>query len=106
MKGQIGRIVYSSSKSALLAGSKALALEYATKGIRSNCVLPGVVKTEMISKLFNNITEEAKNSIIYKHPLGIGSPSDVASLVCYLLSDKARWITGADYVIDGGYNAK
>ena len=106
LKGQIGRIVYSSSKSALLAGSKALALEYATKGIRSNCVLPGVVKTEMISKLFNNITEEAKNSIIYKHPLGIGSPSDVASLVCYLLSDKARWITGADYVIDGGYNAK
>lgn len=106
LKGEIGRIVYSSSKSALLAGSKALAVEYAAKGIRSNCVLPGVVKTEMISKFFNTITEEAKNSIICKHPLGIGSPSDVASLVCYLLSEKARWITGADYVIDGGYTAK
>lgn len=103
--GEIGKLAYSSSKSALIAGSKSIALELAPKGIRCNCVLPGIVLTEMVENLFNSIPEESKNTIIGKHPLGLGKPEDVGYLVCFLLSDYARWITGSDYIIDGGYSA-
>jgi NAD(P)-dependent dehydrogenase (short-subunit alcohol dehydrogenase family) len=106
LKGDIGNVAYCSSKSALLAGSKALALEVAPKKIRCNCVLPGVVKTEMIQSLFESISEESIQNIVNKHPLGLGTPDDIAALICFLLSDKARWITGSDYIIDGGYTSK
>jgi NAD(P)-dependent dehydrogenase (short-subunit alcohol dehydrogenase family) len=98
------KTMYCSSKSALLAGVKAMALELSSKNIRCNCVLPGCVDTEMIEKLFDSISNEAKQVIINKHPLGIGQPEDVAFLVCFLLSDKAKWITGSEYLIDGGYS--
>jgi NAD(P)-dependent dehydrogenase (short-subunit alcohol dehydrogenase family) len=104
--GEPGKIAYCSSKSALLAGTKAMALELAIKKIRCNCVLPGIVETEMVKKLFNTIPPEAKKKIIDNHPLGLGKPDDIASLVCFLLSDQARWITGSEYIIDGGYSAK
>jgi NAD(P)-dependent dehydrogenase (short-subunit alcohol dehydrogenase family) len=104
--GESGKIIYCSSKSALLSGSKAIALELSSKKIRCNCILPGIVETEMVKNLFENISIEAKQKIIEKHPLGIGKPSDVASLTCFLLSDQAKWITGSDYVIDGGYSAQ
>jgi NAD(P)-dependent dehydrogenase (short-subunit alcohol dehydrogenase family) len=103
--GDPGKIVYCSSKSALLSGVKAMALELAAKRIRCNCVLPGIVMTDMVKNLFNAIPPEAKQKIIDRHPLGLGSPQDVASLMCFLISDQARWITGSDYVIDGGYSA-
>ena len=46
------------------------------------------------------------NNVISKHPLGLGKPEDVAALVCFLLSDQAKWITGSEYIIDGGYSAR
>jgi len=104
--GTPGKIIYCSSKSALLSGTKAMALELAPKRIRCNCVLPGIVETEMIKKSFEILPEEAKDNIIAKHPLGLGRPEDVASLIIFLLSDKASWITGSEYVIDGGYSAQ
>jgi NAD(P)-dependent dehydrogenase (short-subunit alcohol dehydrogenase family) len=103
--GDSCKTMYCSSKSALLAGVKAMAIELATKKIRCNCVLPGYVETEMITKLFNSVPIEAKQKIINKHPLGIGQPEDIAFLVCFLISDKAKWITGSEYIIDGGYSA-
>jgi NAD(P)-dependent dehydrogenase (short-subunit alcohol dehydrogenase family) len=103
--GDPGKIVYCSSKSALLSGVKAMALELAVKRIRCNCVLPGIVLTDMVKNLFDEIPTEAKQKIIDKHPLGLGSPEDVAFLMCFLISDHAKWITGSDYVIDGGYSA-
>jgi NAD(P)-dependent dehydrogenase (short-subunit alcohol dehydrogenase family) len=103
--GDPGKVAYCSSKSALLAGVRAMALELAGKKIRCNCVLPGIVMTPMTDKLFDTIPPEAKQKIIEKHPLGLGSPEDVANLICFLISDQARWITGSEYVIDGGYSA-
>jgi NAD(P)-dependent dehydrogenase (short-subunit alcohol dehydrogenase family) len=102
--GEAFKTVYCASKSALIAGSKAIALELASKKIRCNCVLPGIVETEMVHGLFASIPIEAKEKIINNHPLGLGKPEDIAALVTFLLSDKARWITGADYIIDGGYS--
>jgi NAD(P)-dependent dehydrogenase (short-subunit alcohol dehydrogenase family) len=104
--GEAGKIVYCSSKGALLSGTKAMAIELASKNIRCNCVLPGIVETELVKRLFESITLEAKEKIIANHPLGLGKPSDVAALVSFLLSDQARWITGSDFIIDGGYSAQ
>jgi len=104
--GDIGNVIYCSSKSALLSGTKAMALELAPKKIRCNCVLPGIVRTEMVERLFNSIPTESMNNVISKHPLGLGKPEDVAALVCFLLSDQAKWITGSEYIIDGGYSAR
>jgi NAD(P)-dependent dehydrogenase (short-subunit alcohol dehydrogenase family) len=103
--GDPGKVVYCSSKSALLSGVKAMALELARKKIRCNCVLPGVVMTPMTERLLDTIPPETKQRIIDKHPLGLGSPEDVSNLISFLISDKARWITGSEFIIDGGYSA-
>lgn len=103
--GDPGKLVYCSSKSALLAGVKAMALELAGKKIRCNCVLPGIVMTPMTEKLFEIIPPETKQKIVDEHPLGLGKPEDVANLISFLISDQAAWITGSEYIIDGGYSA-
>jgi NAD(P)-dependent dehydrogenase (short-subunit alcohol dehydrogenase family) len=104
--GQKARVLYSSSKSAFTGACKSLALEYANIPIRFNVVLPGVVQTEMIEKFFESIPENSKDNIINKHPLGIGKPEDVANLIIFLLSDASTWITGSEFIIDGGYSAQ
>jgi NAD(P)-dependent dehydrogenase (short-subunit alcohol dehydrogenase family) len=104
--GQKARVLYSSSKSALVGACKSLALEFANVPIRFNLVAPGVVQTEMITKLFESIPESAKENIIAKHPLGLGKPGDVANIIAFLISDEASWITGSEFIIDGGYSAQ
>ena len=105
--GKPGLVGYCSSKAALVAGVKAIALELAPKKIRVNSVLPGIVEdTEMTKNLFRILPEEAQKGIIQMHPLGLGVTHDVSHLCVYLLSDAARWITGAEIPIDGGYSAQ
>ena len=106
MIGQSGKIGYCASKGALISGSKAIALELAKKNIRVNCVLPGVVETEMSNKMLENLPEESKKSIINMHPLGLGRPEDIAYACAYLLSDFAKWVTGTNLIVDGGYSAR
>jgi len=105
MFGQASKVGYCSSKGALISGAKAMALELAPKNIRVNSILPAVIKTEMSKKLFDVIPEEAKISIINMHPLGLGTPEDVANACIFLLSDASRWITGTNLIVDGGYSA-
>lgn len=104
--GSAGNVGYCATKGALLPAVKSLAIELAKKKIRCNSVLPGIVKTELVDKLFNTLSRESVAQITESHPLGIGLPENVASLICFLLSDMAKWITGSDIVIDGGYSAK
>ena len=104
--GRPGVIGYCSSKGALISGIKAISLELSSKKIRVNCILPGVVETEMSSKMFQGLSEESKKEIINMHPLGLGKPEDIANACAFLLSDAARWITGTNFIVDGGYSAK
>ena len=103
--GQLGKIGYCSSKGSLISGVKAMALELASKKIRVNCILPGVVETEMSNEMFQKLSEESKKNIVDMHPLGLGKPEDIAYACVYLLSDSARWVTGTNLIIDGGYSA-
>lgn len=103
--GQPGKIAYCASKGALIAGVRAMALELSGKKSRANCLLPGIIQTEMTTKLFDSMMPENRQAIVDKHPLGLGTPEDVAYLSSFLLSDAARWITGESIAIDGGYSA-
>jgi NAD(P)-dependent dehydrogenase (short-subunit alcohol dehydrogenase family) len=96
-----GGALYIASKSALSGYSMVLALELAPKGIRSNCLLPGFVKTPMYDATLMTASEDAMRKFEMLHPLGIGNPEDVAGPVCFLLSDAARWITGVNLPLGG-----
>jgi NAD(P)-dependent dehydrogenase (short-subunit alcohol dehydrogenase family) len=88
---------YAISKAALAHLTQQLAVELAPR-IRLNAVAPAVVRTRFAEKLYENEAEVAA-----RYPLGrIGSPSDVAGAVCFLLSDEAAWITGQTLAVDGG----
>lgn len=98
-RGAAAFSVYGSSKAALDGLMRNLSVELAPS-VRVNSVLPGGMITEMTKELFEN--EEVKKQFEMNYPLGIGTPSDIAPVVEFLLSEKARWITGQQIVVDGG----
>ena len=97
--GAKGFSAYSASKGALDSLMKSLAIELAPH-VRVNSILPGALHTPMTASMFDDPELVAKFEQVY--PLGIGRPLDVINAVEFLLSDKARWITGQQIVIDGG----
>ena len=106
--GKEGASTYGSAKGALLSAVKSLAVEYAPKLIRFNCVCPGWVETPMLESIKKLQPDQNSfdKDVTHKHPLGLGKPIDVASAVCFLLSEASRWITGTNLVLDGGYSAQ
>ena len=97
--GNAGQANYAASKSGIIGFSKSLALEYAKKNININCVSPGFIETQMTDK----IDPKFKELIISKIPSNrLGSPSDVASVVAFLSSDLANYITGETIHVNGG----
>jgi NAD(P)-dependent dehydrogenase (short-subunit alcohol dehydrogenase family) len=97
-----GLVSYAATKGALEAATRSLALELAAQKIRVNAVAPGVVKTPMSDSYMAKLTEEQVRAIEREHPLGFGSPEDIAGPVAFLLSDESRWFTGQTMFIDGG----
>ncbi len=105
IKGEVGFTAYSAAKSALIGAVKTLALELAIKDIRVNSITPGWIPTEMTDAIDARYPGHI-DTIKLQHPLGIGSVEDVSNLTMFLLSDEAKWITGTNIVIDGGYSIK
>ncbi len=100
-----GVLAYCVSKAGLDQLTRCAALELAAKGVRVNAVNPGVVITEIHKR--GGMTEEQYDAFLehskQTHPLGrVGEAREVAELICFLASDRASWITGATYSIDGG----
>jgi 3alpha(or 20beta)-hydroxysteroid dehydrogenase len=114
--GTTGHIAYHASKGAVRLMTKAAAIECAQlgTGIRVNSVHPAIVQTDMGTQFIQHFVDlklapdyaTAEAAFKAAHPMGhFGEPADVASAVVYLASDAAKWVTGTELVLDGGYTA-
>jgi meso-butanediol dehydrogenase/(S,S)-butanediol dehydrogenase/diacetyl reductase len=92
---------YCATKAAVIQLAKVAAVEYARDGIRVNCVCPGTFR----SAIHADLPPDALDAIAARHPLGLGSASDLAGAYSYLAGDASRWTTGSALVVDGGYSA-
>ena len=92
---------YCATKAAVIQLAKVAAVEYARDGIRVNCVCPGTFR----SAIHDDLPPEALDAISDRHPLGLGSATDLVGAYSYLASDASRWTTGSALVVDGGYSA-
>jgi NAD(P)-dependent dehydrogenase (short-subunit alcohol dehydrogenase family) len=103
--GGRNRVAYSASKGAVLAMTRAMALDHAAENIRVNCICPGIVETELVARF--NLDESARRQRLALHPAGrFGQPEDIAGLAVFLASDESAWITGTAHTVDGGYSAQ
>lgn len=97
--GNAGQANYSASKAGLIAMSKCMAQELASRGITLNCVAPGFIKTPMTDAL----TDEVKAQLLKEVPMGrLGTAEDIANTVVFLASDEAAYITGQTIHVNGG----
>lgn len=96
----LGNSAYTATKHAVVGLTKNAAAEYGPQGLRINAVGPGYIDTPLLA----GAPAEVKDGLVAKHPLGrLGRADEIAKVVCFLLSDDASFVTGAYYLIDGGY---
>ena len=108
--GDRNAVAYNTSKGAVVLMTKCMALDYAKKNIRVNCVCPGEIDTPMFrqeARARKMPVEEYRKELCDYHPIGrLGVPSEVANAVLFLASDQASFITGAAFSVDGGYTCQ
>lgn len=104
--GRPGVTAYAASKGAIVAAVKTMALEMASKGININCISPGTILTPLMQNMLDALTVEQREERKSGFPLGLGSPSDIANTAMFLLSNGAKWITGQNIIVDGGYTSR
>jgi 2-keto-3-deoxy-L-fuconate dehydrogenase len=107
--GVPNRFIYGVTKAALLGLTKSIAVEFVKQGIRCNAICPGTVETpslgERIKALGNE--EEARKAFIARQPMGrLGTADEIAALALYLASDESAFVTGQEFIIDGGWTAQ
>lgn len=101
--GSEGSSAYVAAKHGVVGLTRTAALEYATRNLRVNAVGPGYIRTPLIEKF----GEEMLAGVQAKHPVQrLGRPEEIAEMVVWLLSDRASFVTGAYYPVDGGYLAQ
>jgi NAD(P)-dependent dehydrogenase (short-subunit alcohol dehydrogenase family) len=99
--GWANAVAYTAAKHALVGMTKVAAMEYSAKGVRINAVGPGFIDTPMLSK---GLTPDLLKAIAGMHPIHrLGRSEEVSALTCFLLSDRASFITGSYHLVDGGY---
>lgn len=107
--GFASAVAYTASKHAVIGMTKVAALEYARSGIRINAVCPGFIKTPMVEQGLKQMgdVQQMSAQIAQLHAGGrMGEPEEVANLALFLSSDEASFLTGAAYLVDGGYTAR
>lgn len=101
--GWAGSAAYVAAKHALVGMTKSAALEYSARGLRVNAVGPGFIDTPLLE----NLDREVYAGLVALHPAGrLGTAAEVAELTCFLLSQRASFITGSYHLVDGGYSAR
>ncbi len=105
--GQVGlaqHVAYGAAKGGVINMTRAMALEFAGRGIRINAVSPGVIRTPAFDVA---VGEAGAQAFIDLHPIGrLGTPLDVAKAICFLASEEAAFITGTNLLVDGGFTAQ
>lgn len=106
--GVRNRFGYCASKGAVLALTKALAIDHVHQGIRANCIAPGTVDTPWIGKILSRHPdpEAGRKAMEARQPMGrMGKPEEIAQAALYLASDESSFMTGSCLVVDGGITA-
>ena len=96
---------YCASKGAVLALTRQMAVDYASRGVRVNCISPGFIETEQMRVYLESHADPTarRAELDALHPIGrVGQPAEVAAVAAFLASDDASFMTGADVVVDGG----
>ncbi len=105
--GTEGGSAYNASKGGVVLLTKNIAIDYARKGVRCNCICPGFIQTPMFNSVINqDFMAEVKTSIQAEVKMGrFGEPEEIAGAANFLASDDASYVTGHSLVVDGGYTA-
>ncbi len=105
VKGVPNRFIYGATKAAVIGLTRSVAADFVGRGIRCNSVCPGTVHSPSLESRIAALPDpiEARKAFIARQPMGrIGQPEEVAALCTYLASDESAYVTGAEFVIDGG----
>ncbi len=103
-KAAPNRYVYSATKAAVAALSRAVAVDFITKGIRCNSICPGTIETPSMLGRAAALGSGGRDMFVSRQPMGrLGTADEIASLALYLASDESAFTTGVDHIIDGGW---